>query len=155
MNEMKRSTKILLGAASIWPIIYMFIFFIFVFGVMFMSGAAPADPGQFDPAFGVGIIAIFVLHFLTIMLSLGLTVFYVIHAIKNDSIKSDMKAVWVVLFFFGGVIAEPIYWYLHIWKEPQTAGTPAGLQAGVPQTMWSDTHRDEAYVPRNEPPDWR
>jgi hypothetical protein len=158
MNNMTRSTKILLGAASIWPIVYMFIFFIFVFGLMFMSNAGPVDPGGFEAAFGFGIIALFIVHFLTIFLTLGLTVFYIIHAIKNEAINSDMKAVWAVLFFFGGMIAEPIYWYLHIWKDPGTVGPPPGLAAGDPSARaasWSDAQRADEYVPRNQPPDWR
>jgi hypothetical protein len=157
MNDMTRSTKLLLGAASIWPVIYIFFFFIFVFGLMLTSRAAPTGPGEFAPALGVGIIAVFVLHFLTIMLSLGLTVFYIIHAIKNEAIKSDMKAVWAVLFFFGGIVAEPVYWYLHIWKEPRTEAFPSELASGDPPAWndWDDARREKTYSPPSEPPDWR
>lgn len=158
MNNMTRSMKILLGAASIWPIVYMFIFFIFVFGLMFMSNAGPVDPGGFAPAFGFGIVALFVVHFLTIFLTLGLTVFYIIHAIKNEAINSDMKAVWAVLFFFGGMIAEPIYWYLHIWKDTETVASRPGLAEGDASawtSSWAGDQREKTYAPPSEPPDWR
>lgn len=152
---MKRSTKILLGLATIWMPIYMVLFMLFIFGMMAFSIGQP-DP-SLGPVFGVGILFVFVLHFLTIMLSLGMTVFYIIHAIKNESLESNMKAMWAVLFFIGGIIAEPIYWYLYIWKAPEDGGA-TGLLGGANTSTWdfeSRGTRQGEYQPPSEPPDWR
>jgi len=151
---MKQSTKILLGIATIWPLIYMFLFMAFVFGMIFLSGNPDSVMG---PAFGGGIFLVFVVHFLTIILGLGMTVYYIIHAIKNESLESNMKAMWAVLFFFAGMIAQPIYWYLNIWKGPDEPGPP-GLLGSANTSTWdfqTQRVRQAEYQPPNEPPDWR
>ena len=152
---MKRSTKILLGVATIWPIIYIFLFIAVIFGFIAYSSNLPPNmaigPSEF------AFFAIFVLHFFTILLSLGLTVFYIIHAIKNESLESNMKAMWAVLFFFAGMIAQTIYWYLNIWKGPDEPGPP-GLLGSANTSTWdfqSQRVRQGEYQPPNEPPDWR
>lgn len=153
---MKRSTKILIGLATIWLPIYMVLFMMFILGLMAFSGGDPADPplGIFFP---IGIMFVFVVHFLTIMLSLGMTVYYIIHAIKNESLESNMKAMWAVLFFVGGIIAEPIYWYLYIWSAPEDGG-PTNLLGSANTPTWdfeSQRARQGEYQPPPEPPDWR
>ena len=152
---MTRSNKILLGIATIWQPVYIFLFIAFIFSMMAFSAGQP-DP-SFGPFFGAGFFVIFIVHFLTIMLGLGLTIYYIIHAIKNDSLESNMKAMWAVLFFIGGIIAEPIYWYLHIWKASEEPVAP-GLLGTANRPTWdfeSGRARQGEYQPPAEPPDWR
>ena len=49
--------------------------------------------------------------------TLGLTAFYLVHASKREYLKEQMLA-WAVLFLFFGMLTQPVYWYLHIWREP-------------------------------------
>lgn len=157
MNEMTRSMKLLLGAATIWPVIYMFLFVAFVFGMIFLSNPGGDPNPDLGPIFGFGFLFIMVIHFLTIFLMFGLTVYYIIHVIKNERMKSDTKAVWAVLFFFMGVLAQPVYWYLHIWKAPQLESSPGFLNSADAST-WDFAQgdfRQREYQPPSEPPDWR
>lgn len=150
--DLKRSTKILLGIGTIWPVVYIAIFFIAIFSMIALT-PVPGDPAP-DPIFAVGIIAFFIVHFVTILLSLGLTVFYIVHAVKNTRLDSNMRIIWIILFFFGGMLAEPIYWYLQIWKEPE----PTIGQLTQPlSSSWIDQSevRQSTYEPPAEPPDWR
>ena len=141
---MNKSTKIVLGAATIWPLVYIPLFMAAIFGMFFFEAPGPPVVG---PLFGI----IVVIHVFTILLSLGLTVFYVIHAIKNEALKGDMKAVWVVLFFFAGMIAEPVYWYLQIWKSPELE-VRRGSLSEPRRPVWETEHfREGTY----QPPDWR
>ena len=157
MNDLKRSTKILLGVATIWPLIYIFIFMAVIFGMMaFSFGGPPPDP-SFGPIFGIGFMAFFVVHFLTIMLGFGMTIFYIIHAIKNENLQSDWKAIWAVLFFIAGMFAEPVYWYLQIWKAPD-AEQRVGELSPAGTSTWdfeSGRTRQGEYQPPPDPPDWR
>lgn len=146
MDNFTRSTKILLGIASFWPPVYIFLFMAFVFGMIFSS----------PPLFGSWFAVLFVFHMLTIFLSLGLTVFYSIHAAKNEALKSELKIVWVVLFIFAGIVTFPIYWYLQIWNSPDdTDGPSRQLTAARFSTMDSEFTKEGAYQPPTEPPDWR
>mgnify|MGYP001264997954 CR=1 FL=1 len=151
--ELSRTQKILLAVGSIWPLIYIFVFILFIVGMIAFSGAGGGR--ELDPMFSGGFLLIFVIHFFTILLSLALTIFYIIHAVKNTRLDPNMRIVWIVLFFFGGIIAEPIYWYLEIWREKPNKATNVQLP---PQPASVDNFQDirsDAYVPPNEPPDWR
>lgn len=151
--ELSKTQKILLAIGSVWPVLYILIFFIFVFGMFALSD--PKGGGELNPAFGIGFLLILVVHIFTILLSLALTVFYIIHAVKNSGLEPNMRIVWIVLFFFAGMIAEPIYWYLEIWREKPAAVANVQLP---PQSAGTDSFQDfrsGTYVPPIKPPDWR
>jgi hypothetical protein len=125
---MRKSTKILLGLGTLWPFIYLILFFIFVFStVFFLAGGNQ----QGDPP--VIFFAVFALHFLTILWVMALTVFYMVNVFKNDRVDKDKKVLWAVVLFMGNMIAMPIYWYLYFWKEPAiSTSTPPTLNSGAP-----------------------
>ena len=154
MNDMKRSTKIWLGAATLWPVLYMFLFFAFVLGMMILAPQpSGGDSVTLPPEFGIAIIGIFFLHFVTIFMMLGLMVYYIVHAVKNESLNTDMRAVWAVLFFFMGMFAQPIYWYLYIWKS-SVPEKPAQLNATA-TSAWKETRSDRSEPVQVEPHSWR
>lgn len=148
--ELTRTQKLLLGVASAWPLVYMFLFVIFIFLMIGLSAGAPG--GDLGPIFGGGFVLLFLIHILTIFLTLGLTVVYIIHAVKNTRLDSNMRIVWIILFFFGGMIAHPVYWYLQIWKEPLRE---TSYLNPLSADSWFQKHEQDVFVPSNEPPDWR
>lgn len=152
--ELSKTQKTLLGIASGWPIVYIVLFIAFIFGMIALSAGEPSGGSELDPIFGGGFVVLMIVHMLTIFMSLGLTVFYIVHAIMTTRLDSNMRIIWIVLFFFGGMIAEPVYWYLQIWKEPEPY---IGQLTPPPVTSWAgqEGKRQGSYVPPNEPPDWR
>jgi len=151
---MQKSTKIFLGAATLWPVIYMFIFMLFVVSSVFF---APSDGNAFPAAF----LVIFALHLLTMLLGLALTVFYIVDVFRNERVEKDKKPLWAVVIFLGSMIAMPIYWYLFIWKEPSPGEYfSRGQLNRVDTSAWTNSssesrQREEQYVPPRQPPDWR
>lgn len=145
--------KKLLGFATFWPVGYMFLFFGFIF-MMILSG--PGDGvGVFS---GLAFVLFMVLHFLTIFLILGLQIYYIVHAVKNELISQNGKIAWIVAFFFGGMIAMPIYWYISIWKTANGDITNYGSLTGG-DNFESAYPNEQDYktsepVPR-EPHTWR
>src|SRR5688572_7558223 len=117
---MKKWAKILLGLATLWPFLYMILFFVFIFStVLFMpkQGAEGSD----SPTFLVVIIPLLILTMLWII---GLTIFYMVNVFKNDMVDKDKKVLWAVVIFMASMFAMPIYWYLYIWRESASAGSP-------------------------------
>src|SRR5687767_12045275 len=110
---MQKPTKVLLGIASLWPIFYMFLFFVFVFSMAFGFRGSEPEPG-IQPMMAV----VFGLHLLTMLIILALTVFYIVDVFRNERVDKDKKALWAIVIFMGNAIAMPIYWYLYFWKEP-------------------------------------
>jgi hypothetical protein len=159
---LKKSTKIWLGIATTWPIVYVLLFVVAILSVIIFAAAnpGPPDPGGTAPGsllFPVGFMGFFVIHMLTIVGSLALTVFYIIRVFKTEQLDQNMKIMWMLLLFFMGMLAQPVFWYLYIWreapgrsKEPQLVGPGSQrplAEAGSP--------REAEYFPPRQPPDWR
>jgi ATP-dependent Zn protease len=200
----KRPLRFLLGLATIWPIIYMALFFVLIFsGVLFgaMFGESPSDnssrldliqlekkiqagdikeltvrPSEIravdhngrefrtdvdneatrDDIIGqareldanqrprvakvrdetgaeprvtrilpVGFAMIFLLHLFTILLLFILMPLYIIFPINNQRLDQTMRIVWVVLACTVGMFADPVYWYLYVWRKPSEPAAPA------------------------------
>jgi hypothetical protein len=151
---MTKTGKTLLGAATLWPLLYMILFFLVVVGTMLFSVGGGRDPIQ-------GIFPIFILvHLLTMLITLALSIFYIVNVFRNDRIQNDKKALWAIVIFMGNAIAMPIYWYLYFWKaEPAPSMFAPGQLNGVNTASWASEagarNPQQEYVPPAQPPNWR
>lgn len=108
-----RPVTILLGALSLWPILYFFFFLVFIvysFGWMSRGGGAERT---FPAAFQY----VFLAHIVTMVLMFALTAVYVVHVFRTDRLASDRRVLWGIVLILGNVIAFPIYWYLYLWRD--------------------------------------
>ena len=157
---MKKSTKIWLGIATIWPVLYLALFFVVIFSLVIVAGL---NPGTHAPVgnpstslfFPVGVMAFFVLHMLTILGSLALTVFYIIRVFKTEQLDQNMKIMWMLLLFFMGMLAQPVFWYLYIWRDASGAKEKQRIGPGSPLPRSASSFREAEYAPPRQPPDWR
>jgi hypothetical protein len=162
---MKKSRKVWLGIATIWPIVYMFLFIGAIFLLVLFSGLQDGGPGagSHPPSllFPFGFMGLMVVHMVTILGTLALTVFYIIRVFKTERLDQNMKIMWMLLLFFMGMIVQPIFWYLYIWRdksELSTEGTPRPALGAASASSWTGqttAPREAAYVPPTQPPDWR
>jgi hypothetical protein len=77
-----------------------------------------------SPIFPVGFMMILLLHLITILLMFVLMPLYIILAIKNERLDQTMRIVWVVLACTVGMFADPVYWYLYVWRTPAAIPPP-------------------------------
>jgi hypothetical protein len=124
---MSKNKKILIGIFSILPLLLfavymvsMVSFFIYFFRETAVHGKEP--DALFYSGFSdmAGMILTMVLLGL---LSLGVLVYFLVHAINNQFLKSDERLVWILVFIFVGMVGFPIYWYLRVWKTPEVLNT--------------------------------
>jgi hypothetical protein len=73
----------------------------------------------------VGFLLLFAFHMLTILLMFLLMPLYIILAVKNERLDQTMRIVWVVLTCTIGMFANPVYWYLHVWRTAPPVAPPA------------------------------
>ncbi len=100
---MKKSTKLLIGVATLWPIAYLFVFIIVAMLLFFAAaGTNSSNPGA-SPLFGVGFAAFMLLHFFTILESLALPVFYVKRVFKTEQLDQNLKIMWTLLSLYFGI----------------------------------------------------
>src|SRR3989442_571149 len=148
---MKTSSKILLAAATIWPLFYMLLFMGVFMSAFFLTSNGPGNLWAI----------IIPLHLLTMLLIMGLTVFYIVNVFRNDRVNKDMKVLWAVVLFMGSMIATPIYWYLYIWRDAAEALQQNQAQLVGPVLQSTGTRQtatpapEASYVPPPQPPDWR
>lgn len=153
---MSKTIKLIVGLLTIWPFAYMILFFITILSLVFFSRGPEPEVGP-PPLIAL----IFPLHILTMLLIMGLTIFYMVNVFRNERVVKDQKVLWAVVLFLGNVLAMPIYWYLYIWKDAQPAGAPAPGQLGSADTSaWTNNASAERqeqgqYVPPPQPPNWR
>jgi hypothetical protein len=69
------------------------------------------------------------------VLAFAVTAFYIVYLFKTPRVEEGHKALWAVVLFMGGPIAQPIFFWLYIWPERWPAAEPPSLPraAGDPR----------------------
>jgi len=104
-----RPVAYLLGILTAWPPIYFVLFLSFMAYLFASFGQAGQRPPRAD-----WVMVIFPAHFLTMILMFALTAVYVVHAFRNDELASDKRTLWVIILFFGNMLAFPVYWWFYV-----------------------------------------
>jgi FtsH-like protein len=74
--------------------------------------------------FLVGFAVLFMMHILTMLLMLALIPLYIILALKDVRHDQNTRIIWVVLIALVGILADLVYWYLYVWREPSAPVEP-------------------------------
>lgn len=111
--------KVFTGLLSILPVIGIigyFVFFIFFFFGNFFDamhgGRNSLDSSVFIGGFGIS----FVFLFLAAICGTGMQIYLIVHAAKNKQFDDNQRLVWILVLIFVQLLANPVYWYLNIWK---------------------------------------
>ncbi len=117
---MTKARKALLGIATAWQLVYAALFTGTLVRVL-LSGFAPLPGGAEGLPEGFG--PTFFVHLASLLLMLGLAIYYVAQAARSPRVPARERKVWVVLNVVGGFLAQLVYWYLFIWREPEPLAT--------------------------------
>lgn len=113
-----RSGRLWLGIATVWPLLYLFLF-VGGFMVMMLIAAPPGRPPPAEPPtwiFGP-VAGMMAMHCLTIAGTLALMVVYVISVVNNPKLDQTLRIVWILLVLFFSMLALPPYWFLYVWRD--------------------------------------
>ncbi|HJS00112.1 MAG TPA: hypothetical protein VJ780_04175 [Flavobacterium sp.] len=119
--NLTKTQKTLIGILHFLPIIGMIAYFVFFFS--FFIGnieSLEKDSLEGNPpiAFFRGFIGAFVILILTVLISLGIKIFDIIHLTKSNKNDTNNKILmWVLLFVFTGIISEIVYYFLEILPD--------------------------------------
>jgi heme/copper-type cytochrome/quinol oxidase subunit 2 len=112
---MTKSQKIWLGVLTFLPFLFM-ILYVFLFLGTFFFGFVEMERTHDDGAgiFVSGILIAILFLFLGLILNIGLLVYYILHAYKNEKFDNTLKLIWVLIFLFGGGIGSIVYYFVEI-----------------------------------------
>ena len=126
---MSRLSKIILGIITLLPFLFMGGYFVW-FMSFFMQMSQHMNAGDPDamPQLMFGNMGwMFLFLGMSMLISFGLMVYYIVHVVNNKRIDSNERLVWILVFVFANMIGYPIYWYMRIWKEEHAAPVATGI----------------------------
>jgi len=118
--NLTKNQKILIGILHFLPVIGLATYFIYLFSFIFgnIQNMDHHSNQEMPVEFVKGFIGAFVIIILTLLISIGIKIFDIIHLTKSNKNDSNNKILmWVLLFVFAGVIAEIVYYFLEILPE--------------------------------------
>lgn len=118
--NLTKNQKVLVGILHFLPVIGFLTYFIFLFSFIFgnIQNFEHQSNQEIPVEFFKGFFAAFAIIILTVLISIGIKIFDIIHLTKSN--KNDTKnkiLMWVLLFIFTGVISEIVYYFLEILPE--------------------------------------
>jgi hypothetical protein len=112
---MTKGQKNILGIFTFLPVVLMMVYFT---AIIFLIRDAMVFKDEDMPFPILGdVLWLVIIGLLMGLLSFGLMVYYIIHAINNPQIDNNEKIIWVLLFVLVSVVSFPIYWYMRIFKR--------------------------------------
>jgi uncharacterized BrkB/YihY/UPF0761 family membrane protein len=120
---MSKSKKIWLGIFTFTPLIvtiFAIIGFIGAFMTFFSTISEQKNPP--DDVMGMffgGFFIFFILLFLASIADLGITIYYIIDIVGDESVDETEKIVWALALFFGSFISTTVYYFVRIWNRKE------------------------------------
>jgi hypothetical protein len=114
---MTKSRKLLIGFLSLLPIIFLVIYMVTFFSFFITMFRNVQQPDVMPEMIFQKIGLIFGFAMAMMFCSLGLLIYFIIHAVNNKTFDGTERIVWILIFVFAGMVGFPIYWYMRIWKE--------------------------------------
>ncbi len=112
---MTKGQKNILGIFTFLPAVLMMVYFAAIV-LLIKDALLYKDEDMPFPIVG-DVLWLVIVALLMGVLSFGLMVYYIIHAINNPQIDNNEKIIWVLLFVLASVVSFPIYWYMRILKR--------------------------------------
>src|SRR5690625_5128938 len=106
---MNRKGKLVLGIAAFAPVLSLIAFQIWLWY------------GQNAGGFIYTLPATIVARIVAMLLGMGLFVLFVVQVLRDPSMSTRARALWVIGLCGAGILTLPLYWYRRVWKNPHAA----------------------------------
>jgi hypothetical protein len=114
--QISKTGKIVIGILTVLQLFIGLIYAIWIFSIIVPLALAGNEEALAD-SIVLSMAGIFFWAIFLVLLSLGMLIFYIIHAGTNRSLSGTMKVVWILLLFFVGSIAEVVYFFMEVVPE--------------------------------------
>ena len=111
-----KAGKLALAAISMWPLVWMVIFFVF-----FKSQVLPGPGVEADTSLTLRVVAV---HFVTMAIVVVLVPICVFLVMRSDRIAR--KGLWILGLFFFNLLALPLFVVTHVCRDTPRAAPASG-----------------------------
>ncbi len=107
--------KFWLGFFTFLPILFVVIFFGFFFTVFLENiEALENNQGEFPMEFMQSLGWFILLILVMAIVSLGIKIYYIVHANNNNANDTTKKVMWTLILIFVGTVGAIIYYFMEI-----------------------------------------
>jgi hypothetical protein len=107
-----------MGLLATLPLVSITVMFVAFFAT-FASAAMQRGMRSDEPP--MMLLAMFPLQCVVMVTWVGALVLYVLDVFRNPHVPESLRPVWVLLFFFMGMLTVPLYWFLYLWQPLRRA----------------------------------
>ena len=112
---MSKTRKIWLGIFTFLPMLLFIAYFIFFFAFIFSTFQNVENhDAVFPTTFMSNFAMLFILIMLSSLLSIGLLIYYIVHANNNAKNDSNKKLMWTLVLVFTSGIGSIVYYFVEI-----------------------------------------
>lgn len=115
---MSTSKKVFLGILTFIPLllllVYFIVFFKFFFVLMGNTADNPFHQDEVPVMFFANFFWMFLLIGLSVVIGLGIMIYYLIHVNNNPKLDSNKKIMWMLILIFVNSIGSIVYYFMEI-----------------------------------------
>jgi hypothetical protein len=134
--KLSKTARIITGLLTAGVVLYPFLILLFVLGmtllmplsvILLEQNSSPGGSALTGMVFFLVFILYIFLQFFLVFLLIGMSIFYLVHVIKNKTGRDIWRVILGVGVFYLPYLAMPVYYFIYIWPEhpPQWALEPA------------------------------
>jgi hypothetical protein len=119
---MTTSSKIWLGIFTFLPIV-LFIVYLTLFFTLFLGSIHELDRSHHDEfpiQFIRDIFIVFIPLIVSGIISLIITIYYIVHANNNETNDTAKKIMWTVILIFVSCLGSIVYYFVEIIPSPKS-----------------------------------
>ena len=113
---MSRRKKVLLGIASVMPLVLMLVYF-GAFGALWLTNGL--DEGSDVSPVLVALLAVSIV--ISVFGGWAMVLYYVVWLFRQPYADDSKRTLWTVLLLVVNAMALPVFWFLFIWREESLA----------------------------------
>lgn len=116
--KLNKAWKIIVGLASLWVVIYPFLYMIgiFAFIPLFITLEESGNTSEL-PLLFLGFMLLVLFMVFSSFLQIAVSGFYLAHIIKNKKGLDVLRIILGIGAFYLPYVALPVYYFIYIWQE--------------------------------------
>lgn len=117
---MSLNKKIILGVLTFIPVVFFALCLFIFLRFFFVSLSSPQyDPYLNEEYFITNLALLIVLILASIVIGVGMMIYYIVHANSNPKFDSNQKLIWILILVLTSFLGNIVYYFVEIIPDRQ------------------------------------